>query len=237
MTLAEDQPKQEADMTDEIITKVCFTCKTPKPLSAFSKNSRKIDGLDYRCKMCVQKDARERRIPRSAPLTLASKDIARFWSKVDKTPGQGPNEDCWHWLGAPNRHGYGRLGLGGYREVVATRIAYLIAYGIDAYPLNVLHRCDNPPCVRPDHLFLGDQLDNMRDCKEKGRIASGARQNAWKMRHVKLTPETARYARALKDAKVPAKKIAAELGISVHHVYKIKEYWRWLDPIDPPPSQ
>jgi hypothetical protein len=91
----------------------------------------------------------------------------RFWPKVDK---RGEDE-CWEWQGSRSR-GYGRILIGGAkgRPYQAHRIAWELTVG-HRLPdsIMVLHRCDNPPCVNPAHLFLGTQLDNMRDCAAKGR--------------------------------------------------------------------
>ncbi len=97
---------------------------------------------------------------------------ARFWAKVAKAP-----TGCWEWQAATDRHGYGFIGLG-VRAVGtgrAHRVSYVLAYGSVPKGMCVLHRCDNPPCVNPVHLFLGSRADNMRDMKAKGRAASGER--------------------------------------------------------------
>ena len=86
----------------------------------------------------------------------------RFWSKVKKTEG------CWLWMGARDPDGYGSFRVGS-RGTHAHRIAYALKVGHIPPGLSVLHRCDNPPCVRPDHLFLGTQLDNVNDMAKKGR--------------------------------------------------------------------
>lgn len=86
----------------------------------------------------------------------------RFWEKVRKT------DDCWEWTGARTQ-GYGAFMVN--REVGAKR-AHILSYEWNVGPTEgrwVLHRCDNPPCVRPDHLFLGTNADNMRDMSAKGR--------------------------------------------------------------------
>lgn len=88
----------------------------------------------------------------------------RFWARVDKSG------DCWVWTGPVNGSGYGSLTVRGPRRPwMAHRYAYHIAVGPIPSGLNVLHRCDNRRCVRPDHLWVGTQSDNMRDCVSKGR--------------------------------------------------------------------
>jgi hypothetical protein len=89
----------------------------------------------------------------------------RFWPRVAFGDG------CWEWQGSRVSNGYGHInGIGnGY----AHRAAWELTYGPIPDGLQVLHRCDNPPCVRLDHLFIGTTLDNMRDRDAKGRGRGG----------------------------------------------------------------
>jgi hypothetical protein len=91
----------------------------------------------------------------------------RFWAKVDKSG------DCWLWTGATGgKDGYGKIQRGrrGMGYLWAHRVAFDLEYGAIPLGLQVLHRCDNPLCVRPEHLFLGTRSDNMRDAANKGRL-------------------------------------------------------------------
>lgn len=88
--------------------------------------------------------------------------VARFHRQYTK------DGKCWEWARGRNRRGYGVFWLGD-SQFAAPRVAYLIAFGVDPGKRLVCHRCDNPPCVRPEHLFLGTAADNAQDRDEKGR--------------------------------------------------------------------
>lgn len=100
------------------------------------------------------------------PVTHNSPPAKRFWAGVDTTG------DCWVWKGSKAGAGYGVLGID-YKSVYAHRFSYELHFGPIPDNLCVLHKCDNPPCVNPDHLFLGTQLDNMDDRNRKGRTHKG----------------------------------------------------------------
>jgi len=86
----------------------------------------------------------------------------RLWEKVCKTEG------CWEWTGSKNNHGYGRINVNRY-PAYAHRVAYELVTGEDITGLELLHSCDNPGCVNPDHLTPGTHKENMRDMTAKGR--------------------------------------------------------------------
>jgi hypothetical protein len=86
----------------------------------------------------------------------------RFWDKV--LIGDG----CWEWQGAKFASGYGHFYSGG-KVLYAHRVAYELHHGVHPGEMFVCHRCDHPGCVRPSHLFLGTNTDNMRDMAAKGR--------------------------------------------------------------------
>lgn len=87
----------------------------------------------------------------------------RFWPKVKKTRG------CWNWVGSRNEHGYGNFSYRG-KQGKAHRFSFELVTGlILTTEQHVCHHCDNPSCVRPEHLFLGDRFTNMQDMSRKGR--------------------------------------------------------------------
>lgn len=88
--------------------------------------------------------------------------IDRFMAKVEKTDG------CWFWTARKSPQGYGRFSLGG-RNHIASRVVYELLVGAIPPDMHVLHRCDNPSCVNPSHLWLGTNTDNIADRMRKGR--------------------------------------------------------------------
>lgn len=93
----------------------------------------------------------------------------RFWRFIQKTA------DCWNWTG---RNMSGRYGLFRVRrglQKAAHRMSWELAHGPIPDGMVVCHKCDNPLCVRPDHLFIGTQRDNCLDCSRKGRTLIGER--------------------------------------------------------------
>ena len=96
------------------------------------------------------------------------------WDNFDDLYVPEPNTGCYLWLGTLSNQGYGIVhNPADGKQMRASRVAFSRAHGPIPYGLFVLHKCDNPPCVNPDHLFLGTQADNMRDRLEKGRWKGG----------------------------------------------------------------
>lgn len=134
----------------------------------------------------------------------------RFWSKVDRRGA----DDCWPWIAAPRKpsEGYGAFWLNG-RHQAASRVALFLATGVEPGAQEVCHRCDNPPCCNPTHLFLGSRQDNNADKVQKGRHAFGERNG-----FSKLTDEDALEIKRLRpNGRAPRgyrKTLAARFNVS-----------------------
>lgn len=141
----------------------------------------------------------------------------RLWAKIEKDK---PNK-CWLWLAYTNPCGYGVLSAGKKRgtNILAHRAAYLDAVGRIPVGLHVLHRCDNPPCCNPAHLFLGTHSDNHRDKAAKGRAPRGEKSGVAKLSEKQII--------AIRTAEGTHKNIAACYGVVPQTVSKIKRRERW----------
>ena len=102
-----------------------------------------------------------------------TKDVERFWNRV-----QVDEDDfaCWNWDTGLTKAGYGQVMLSG-KSRLAHRVAYQLAFGAFDNNLHVLHHCDNRRCCNPNHLFLGTNLDNIKDRVEKNRTVAPKGEN------------------------------------------------------------
>ena len=131
-------------------------------------------------------------------------------------------EGCWEWTGYRDSNGYGRLNVSG-RPILASRTSYLLHYGNIPGGSYVCHKCDNPACVNPEHLFLGTQADNVADMHAKGRQR---KRGIPGMSHhaAKLTDDIVRHIRS-SDASDAA--LSKELGVSRATVHAVRNNRTW----------
>lgn len=145
-------PKELASMRPHhsTVPSVCRLCHRGYP-------SRR-DGAGFCSQSCALAYRRQRA---ADPIVQA----AQFWRHVQRSDDSGA---CWVWQGATDRRGYGSVRHGDHTDK-AHRVAWVLAYGPLPDGAWVLHRCDNRPCCRPAHLFLGDAAANMQDMAAKRR--------------------------------------------------------------------
>lgn len=140
-----------------------------------------------------------------------------------------PNSGCWLWTGARTPQGYGTIRLAG-KTVKAHRASWLAATGtMPSSRELVCHKCDNPSCINPTHLFLGDHRENRLDCVRKGRAyISPFRPNPRGEDHGSAKLSWAAVAEIRTDRAVPSKAWAARLSVSVSTIQKIRRNAIWL---------
>lgn len=158
--------------------------------------------------------------------------IRRFWSKVDRRSAH----ECWVWTGPVDRKGYGWFTYHG-RKVRAHRMAIEIAVGKIPPGLFGLHRCDNPPCCNPAHLFTGSHQDNMADAQSKGRMKGWPGPHPESAHVRKIDRETAGVIRARYMAGETQQQIADGLGLDQRTISHIVRNRRWPDPTYVPPPR
>lgn len=164
---------------------------------------------------------------KAAGIAVSAPLVDKFWKRVVV----GAPDECWLWQGARNSvTGYGHIRHMG-RNVYAHRVAFEMAN--DGIPdgLWVLHRCDNPPCVNPAHLFAGTPKDNVHDSMNKGRRNdSNKSRRGEKSYHAKITDAQALVIKRALASGAKPKELAAQYPISLQTIYAISGgySWKWL---------
>lgn len=147
--------------------------------------------------------------------------VRRFWEKVTITDG------CWIWTAATHEWGYGVMQRGrAGRGVIKAHIAsWIIHFGHIPIGMNVLHHCDNPPCIRPQHLFLGTISDNTQDMISKGRGLIGTKNGQCKLTDVDVV-----LIRKYRQSGASLNDLAEQFGVSFSNICSIctRASWRHI---------
>lgn len=164
---------------------------------------------------------------------IGSFSSKKFWTKVNKYSGvfatvKGKRSECWMWIGALAA-GYGVFSLGSREagSLGAHVLSYIISRRLKKKPkLQILHHCDNRPCVRPNHLWKGTQLDNMRDKVQKGRQSKGENHNKSKLTEKEVIFILHRYF----DGRNTQTELAAKHNVKYQAIHDIviNKTWRHL---------
>lgn len=151
----------------------------------------------------------------------------RFWGKVNKDGSfcEKLGSRCWEWMGGKTKDGYGSIG-DNWKKIYTHRLVWELVNGPIPNKLCALHKCDNPGCCNPDHLFLGTKGDNIRDCIKKCRRGNCNR---------KMTPEQVIEIRELRKTGLSLRKIAVMFGIHNQQIYNIVSGRHWKEVISNDP--
>ena len=153
---------------------------------------------------------------------MAHRTLLRFWKRMNHT-----ESGCWEWQGARNPAGYGVVRVH-YKMCRAHRVAYELTHGPIPDGLLACHRCDNPPCCNPDHLFLGTRKDNNDDRHAKGRTRSGAGSRYGEaINTAKLTADDVRAIRAQSVAGTSQMDLARQYPVTQSAIWAIVHYKSW----------
>lgn len=147
-------------------------------------------------------------------MAFNEKTTQRFWSKVRK----GRGNSCWIWTGSLIiRYGYGQFSAkvdGRWTMLRAHRVAWQLTHGEIPEGLHVLHKCDNPACVRPSHMWLGTQAENLADMRQKGRGSPPPRLDGRKHPLAKLSAKQVGQAKQWHQKGISFAEIGRRLNVS-----------------------
>lgn len=151
-------------------------------------------------------------------ISLGEKDVSRFWVDVDNSGEEG---ECWEWMAAVTSSGYGNFCIN-QSWFTAHRVSFFLSTGVQPMGLRVCHKCDNPICCNPVHLFLGTALDNGADMVSKGRSARGERHGS-----AVLTVKEVKEIRVRRANGEKLQALADEYHVTFKTIHKVANRLRW----------
>ena len=214
----------------------CAFCSTPVPPPLYVRGVQRYLCRSAQCLRAYQRLAARDRTARAGACRPTLSFAERFWARVDDAGPISPHDgsQCWLWMGPVKQDGYGQVFTRPPKASTAHRIAWMLCNG-DPGQLFVLHRCDNPRCVRADtdsaksHLFLGTAADNSKDMIVKGR-AGDCRVLGEKHGNAVLTTSLVVEARRLKSTGLTYDQLALYFGVKKSTIANAVRgvNWRWL---------
>lgn len=191
--------------------------QTPLPLAA--SEDKREESHRARKKRLRLEGMGKREVGRNESIPT-QKDMDRLWAKVDvKT-----DKECWPWRAAKTKGGYGVFYVAGIQGL-ATRTVFINHTGALIGEWHILHKCDNPPCCNPGHLFKGTPKENRMDIKSKGRQMPAGR--GIKHRFAKLNESQVIEVRALRNSGKTLREIGDKFGISNNNIHAICTFKTW----------
>lgn len=150
--------------------------------------------------------------------------VNRFSSKFSIEPDSG----CWVWTGHLNNKGYGMIarGIDSSGPILAHRLSYMIHIGKILPGECICHKCDNPKCVNPEHLWKGSQMDNVADMLDKGRYGSSPRKRYRGESHV-LSKLTYEAVAEIRGTTIPQRILAKKYWVSQTSVCRVRKFISW----------
>lgn len=182
----------------------CQICNLPMPF---------LDGRSSRRRYCSPECINAARRATYTPRTPAVRPslATRLWSRIRETPS-----GCWEFTGYVDAAtGYGQIGNEG-RLVLTHRASWELTHGPIPSSLVIRHKCDNRPCINPEHLEIGTQADNVRDALERGRVA-----RKFGLPHTRLSDDDVRSIRHSYASGTPSATLARQFGISSNYVTQL----------------
>ena len=184
---------------------VSIICPGCKKIRTVNKHDHKNDSGFRLCLPCSKK---------------VKSTEERFLEKMQRMD----HDECWLWVSTKDKDGYGIFKLDG-RDVKAHRVSWQLSKGSIPPKFLVLHKCDNPSCVNPNHLFLGTPMDNMQDKIKKGRAVYS---RGSQLPQAKLLERDVLEIRSIYDkGGMTRNQLASEYGVSTTNISMIVNFRTW----------